>query len=218
MPFAWNWSAFADALPHVLDGLRLTVLATGGGMLLALVLGLLLAVWRRSRSRWSRWPAVGLIEFIRGTPLLIQLYFAYFVLPDYGWNTPLVVGILVLGVHYSTYASEVYRSGIEGVPRGQWDAAAALNLSSLRTWTRVILPQAIPPSVPPLGNYLVGMFKDTPLLFAITVQEMLSEARNHAAHTFHYVESYTAVGLLFLLLSLTAMALIRYAERKLVLR
>jgi polar amino acid transport system permease protein len=218
MRLQWDWSAAAEALPHLIDGLKVTVLATAGGMLLALVLGLVLAVWRRARSRWIAWPAVALIEVIRSTPLLIQLYFAYFVFPDYGWNTPLVVGILVLGVHYATYTSEVYRSGIEGVPRGQWEAATALNLSPVRTWTRIILPQAIPPSVPALGNYLVGMFKDTPLLFAITVQELLAEARNYSAMTFNYVESYTLVGVIFLVLSLAAMALIRYTERRLVLR
>ena len=218
MPLDWDWNAVRDVLPHLLDGLVTTVLVTVGSMAAALVLGLGLAVLRQARPIWIRWPTVTVIEFIRSTPLLIQLFFVYYLLPDYGWNTPLVVGILVLGIHYSTYTSEAYRAGIAGVDRGQWEAARALNLPQSWTWTRIILPQAIPPMIPALGNYLVGMFKDTPMLFAITVQELLAEARNYSDRTFHYVESYTMVGVLFLVLSLLAAAGIRAAERRLVVR
>lgn len=218
MPLDWDWNAVRDVLPHLLDGLVTTVLVTLGSMGAALVLGLVFAVGRQAHPMWIRWPTVSFIEFIRSTPLLIQLFFVYYLLPDYGWNTPLVIGVLVLGIHYSTYTSEAYRAGIESVDRGQWEAARALNLPQSRTWTRIILPQAIPPMIPALGNYLVGMFKDTPMLFAITVQELLAEARNYSDRTFQYVESYTMVGVLFLVLSLVAAALIRAAERRLVIR
>ena len=213
MELDWDWSIAAKALPPLFKGLWITVLATAGGMALALVLGLVLAVLRRSQSRWMAWPAVGVIELIRNTPLLIQLFFIYYWIPDLGWNGPLVTGILVLGIHYATYTSEVYRSGIEAVPQGQWDAAQALNLSRPQTWLNVILPQAIPPVIPALGNYLVAMFKDTPLLYAITVREMLSQAQNFNSRVGSYEESYTLVGMIFLALGLLAAVGIRQAER-----
>ena len=217
MQLNWDWNLVVGALPYLLKGLEITLLATTGGMLLALAGGLLLAILRRSRVRWVSWPTAGVIEFVRSTPLLIQLFFVYFLLPDFVWYGALPTGILVLGIHYSCYISEVYRSGIESVPRGQWDAAQALNLAPGHTWRRIILPQALPPIIPALGNYLVAMLKDTPL-YAITIQELLSEANNFNARVGSYVESYTMVGLIFLLLSLTAAALIRWSERALRIR
>jgi polar amino acid transport system permease protein len=128
--------------------------------------------------------------------------------------TPFVTGVLALGVHYSAYTSEVYRAGIDSVPRGQWEAAAALNLPRARTFFRVILPQALPPVVPALGNYVVAMFKDTPLLSTITVLELLFTAKNLGAETFRYLEPFTLVGLLFLIVSLAAAGGIRMLERR----
>ena len=214
----WQWDIAAEAMPHLLRGLWITALATLGGIGLALVIGLGLAMLRRTRVRWISWPVGSVVEFIRSTPLLIQLFFVYYLIPDFGWNTPLITGILVLGLHYSAYTSEVYRAGIEGVARGQWDAATALNLSRRDTWLHVVLPQAIPPIVPAMGNYLVAMFKDTPMLYAITVQEMLTRATNFSTRVFSTIEVYTLVGIMFLILSLIAASLIRLLEQRLVIR
>lgn len=214
----WDWDLAARGLPYLLEGLWVTVLATAGGMALALALGLGLAMLRRAEPRALAWPAAAWIELVRSTPLLIQLIFVYFLVPDYGWNTPLVTGILVLGVHYSAYTSEVYRAGIQGVARGQWEAATALNLPPWALWSRVVLPQAIPPVVPAMGNYLVAMFKDTPMLYAITVPEMLARATYFSSRFGSSVESYSIVGITFLALSLLAAALIRWSERRLVIR
>jgi len=146
-----------------------------------------------------------LIEFVRSTPLLVQMYFLFYVLPQSGVQmSPLATGILALGVHYAAYCAEVYRAGIESVPRGQLEAATALNMSAWRTAVGVVLPQAIPPVVPALGNYLVAMFKDTPLLSAITVVELLQQSKIIGSTTFRYTEPLTLVGVLFLLLSLVA--------------
>src|SRR3546814_20683718 len=118
-----------------------------------------------STNRSICWPVTGLVEFIRSTPLLIQIYFLYFVFPEFGIVLPaLTAGVLAIGVHYATYCSEVYRAGLENIPRGQWEASIALNLSPYRTFRDIIIPQAIPPIVPALGNYLVALFKSTPLL------------------------------------------------------
>jgi polar amino acid transport system permease protein len=115
-----------------------------------------------------------LVEFIRSTPLLIQIFFMFFVLPKFGIAMPaFLTGVLALGLHYSSYCAEVYRAGLENIPRGQWEAALALNLSPSRTYRDIIIPQAIPPVVPALGNYLVALFKETPLLSAIAVLELM---------------------------------------------
>ena len=164
-------------------------------MLLALSLGLVWALCRRSRLRSVSWPVAGAVEFVRSTPLLIQLYFVYYVLPDFGIILdPWLAGVIALGIHFSTYTSEVYRAGIDGIPQGQWLAARALNLKKLQTYRYVIIPQAIPPVVPALGNYLVAMFKVTPMLSAITVLEVLQRAKNLGNEHFRYLEPLTIVG------------------------
>ena len=169
------------------------------------MLGLILALLRRERPKAIAMPTAVFIEFVRSTPLLVQMYFLFYVLPVTGVQmSPLATGILALGVHYAAYCAEVYRAGIEAVPRGQLEAARALNMSPWRTQIGVVLPQAIPPVVPALGNYMVAMFKDTPLLSAITVVELLQQSKLIGSATFRYTEPLTMVGVLFLLLSLIA--------------
>ena len=169
----FDWSFALEILPTLASALVITIQATVLGMLVAVTLGLVLAMLRRSRLRIVSLPTAFFIEFVRSTPLLVQMYFLFYVLPLTGAQmSPLMTGIVALGLHYATYCAEVYRAGIEAVPRGQWEAATALNMSRWRTAVGVVLPQAIPPVVPALGNYLVAMFKDTPLLSAITVVEL----------------------------------------------
>ena len=161
-------------------------------------------------------PASWLVEFIRDTPLLVQLYFLYFVLlPSVGlsWSA-LLTGIIGIGINYSAYTAEVYRAGIEGVARGQWEAATALNFSSMQTWTSVILPQAVPKVIPALGNYLIAMFKDTPILSSIGVVEMLARAEIIGSQTFRYLEPITLVGVLFLILSYPSSRLVARLEAR----
>jgi polar amino acid transport system permease protein len=215
MRLDWNWAFTLAILPELARALRITVAATLVGAALALGLGLALALLRRSSISGLGAATGWVVEFVRNTPLLIQIYVLFYVLPRFGFSmTPFVTGVLALGVHYSAYTSEVYRAGIDSVPRGQWEAAAALNLPRARTFFRVILPQALPPVVPALGNYVVAMFKDTPLLSTITVMELLFTAKNLGAETFRYLEPFTLVGLLFLIVSLAAAGGIRMLERR----
>ncbi len=148
----WSWERAAQALPPILEGFRITLLATVVGTAIAAVLGLLVALVRRSPSRWVSAPVGLVVEFVRSTPLLVQLVFVYLMLPGV---PALVVGCAVLGVHYATYMSEVYRAGIDAVPRGQWEAAKALDLPRSRVWRAVVLPQAIRKTLPGLGNSAV---------------------------------------------------------------
>ncbi len=211
----WDWGFAAEILPELLAGLWVTVRVTLIGYTVAAAGGLVLALLRRSRFWLVRWPVIGLVEFVRSTPLLVQLFFLFFVLPDFGIVlSPFAAGIIGLGLHYSAYTSEVYRAGIESVDRTQWEGAVALNLGVTTTWVRVILPQAIPTVLPALGNYLVSMFKDAPLLSAITVVGVLRSAQTIASHTFRFIEPLTLVGLLFLVVSLPSALVVRLLERR----
>jgi polar amino acid transport system permease protein len=217
----WDWEFVGEIFPTMVQGMVITVLATLGGIILAVVLGLFLALGRRSQRRWLSYPVAWFIEFVRSTPLLIQLFFLYYALPQVEFLPrsitvidafpTLVIG---LGVHYATYASEAYRAGIDSINKGQWEAATALNLKTSTTWTSVILPQAIPRTLPPLGNYFVGMFKDAPLGAAITVAGVLFEARSFGSATFRFVEPMTVAGFLFLAVSIPAAIFVRYLERR----
>jgi len=212
----FDWRYAWEIMPRLAEGLVVTLQATVLGMADALTLGLALALARRSRHRLLAWPTGVLVEFVRSTPLLVQIYFLFYVLPEVGLRlSPLATGVLALGVHYAAYCSEVYRAGLESVPKGQWDAAVALNLGRWRMMKDIIVPQAIPPIVPALGNYLIAMFKDTPLLSAITVLEVLQAAKLVGAESFRYIEPLTLVGAAFLLLSLLSAAAVRRVEARL---
>jgi polar amino acid transport system permease protein len=211
----WDWDFVWQILPTLIQGVKITILATLLGSVLAAVVGLAIALLRRSPNRRISRPVGFCAEFIRGTPLLVQLYFIFYVLPDIGiLLPPLVAGVIGLGLHYGTYAAEVYRAGIDNVPRGQWEAAKACNLSARQTWTHIILPQAIPPMIPALANYFVAMFKETPLLSAITVLELMNQAKLVANSYYRYVEPMTLVGVFFLIISLFSVILLRWLERR----
>jgi polar amino acid transport system permease protein len=216
---AWSWAFVIEIMPDLLRGLVITIQATIVGFALSAVIGLLMALGRRSDKRWLSWPTTGVIEFIRMTPLLVQLFFLFFVLPQYGLRLPaFIVGVIALGFHYGTYNSEVYRAGIDAIESGQWEAATALNFSPMDIWTRIILPQAIPPMYPSLGNYLVAMFKETSQLMAITVVELTLTARIIGTTTFRFLEPITMAGVLYFAISYPSSFLVsrleaRYARR-----
>ncbi|QKW50070.1 ectoine/hydroxyectoine ABC transporter permease subunit EhuD [Streptomyces buecherae] len=212
----WNWDVARDFLPELLDGLLITLRATALGSVLAFALGLVWALALRSPTRFVRWPVGVFVEFIRNTPLLVQLFFFYWVLPSWDIKfSALTTGVIALGLHYSTYVAEVYRAGIDGVPVGQWEAATALNMARGRTWFVVILPQAIRRVVPALGNYVIAMLKDSPMIALIGVADMLQKARSEGATSFQYIEPYTMVGIAFILISYPASLLMRALERRL---
>lgn len=209
----WDWNYVWEIMPQLLQASVITIEATLLGFLLAAVLGLVLAILRMSKTSWISVPTAGIVEFIRSTPVLIQIFFIFFVFPEFGIVLPaMVAGIIALGLHYGAYCSEVYRAGLENVPRGQWEASTALNLSPYITFRDIIIPQAIPPIVPALGNYLVALFKETPLLSAIAVLELMQTAKILGSQSFRYIEPITLVGAFFLVMSLVAAALIRQVE------
>jgi polar amino acid transport system permease protein len=213
MGFEWDWGYTFEILPILAKASIVTVQATILGFALAATIGLVFALLRMSRNFYVRWGTTGIVEFIRSTPLLIQIFFLYYVLPEFGITIgAMTAGVLALGLHYGSYCSEVYRAGLDNIPRGQWEASTALNLSPYVTFKDIIIPQAIPPVVPALGNYLVALFKETPLLSAIAVVELMQQAKILGSESFQYTEPITLVGLFFLVFSLVSAALIRRVE------
>jgi polar amino acid transport system permease protein len=206
--------AFAlDILPRIAYAAVATVLITVVSFLLALALGIPLLLLRRAPWRPLARAVTIAVDFIRCTPLLVQLYFLYFALPGFGIRlSPFATGIVALTLHYGCYMSEVYRAGLEAVGKGQWDASTALSLSPLETYRAIILPQAVLPIIPAAGNYLVHMFKETPLLASISVIEMMFVSAEIGADQFRYLEPITLCGLMFLIMSLSAALMIRAVE------
>lgn len=211
----WN-SAFAlEILPRLLQGTMWTLITTLASFAVAAVLGIVFAVLCDAPRAIARWPARALVDFIRGTPILIQLYLLYFSLPAIGLTLPaLLVGILTLSIHYACYMCDTYRAGLSAVPKGQREAAHSLGLHRRQTFFMIVLPQAIRPIIPMLGNYLIFLFKETPLLSAVAIIELLQTAKLIGSETFRYTEPFTLVGLIFLVLSLAASWVLRKLEAR----
>lgn len=209
----WNWDYAWEALPILLKAfLQVTLLVTLVGSAIAAVLGLIIAIARRSLPRPLAAILTFVMNFVRMTPIVVQLLFAYYLFTS---TSPLTLGVFIFGIHYATYMAEVYRAGIDAVPTGQWEATTALSMSRRRVWTAVIIPQALRSTVPSLGNYVIAMFKDTPFLMAITVTELVRAAQIFGGQHFRYVEAITLAGVIFLLASYPTSLLIGRLEKRL---
>ncbi len=210
----WRWDFAIEILPNMLWATLNTILAAGIGYAIAAVVGLLFLLGQRTPIKIVNMVNREIVEFIRSTPLLIQLFFVYFVLPQFGITlSAWVCGMITIGLHFGTYLSEVYRGALEGVPKTQWEACRALNFSTFYTYRKIVLPQAFPIAIPGMGNYLVGIFKDTPLLSTIGVAELFHAATAVGGYHYRYLEPYTIVGIIFLTLSIPAAIWIRKIEK-----
>lgn len=212
----FSWDFAREVLPALLRGAIVTFLATIGGFLASLVVGGILLALYRSRSAAVALLGKGMIEVLRSTPLLIQVYFLFFVLPEIGIVLqPVATGIIALGLYHGAYVAEAYRAGFDSVPRGQWDAVESLRFSRYAALRHLILPQAIIPLIPALGNTFITMLKDTPILAAITVPEMMFEANDAGSQSFRYVEPITMAALGYLIMSAAAAGFIHLLQRNL---
>ncbi|WP_199202960.1 ectoine/hydroxyectoine ABC transporter permease subunit EhuD [Mesorhizobium sp. L-2-11] len=208
--------AFAiEIFPRVLEGIGNTILVAILSSLGATVLGFAWEILRRS-SRIARPITQFLVDVIRSTPVLVQVYFLFFVLPYYGVELPaMFVGIFGLSVYFSGYISEVFKAGIDAIPRGQSEAAESLGLGRIDTTIFVIAPQMLRNVAAPLGAYSVSILKSTPLLAVLGVPEMLGRAFDVASETYRYAEPTFVSGVLFLALALIAVFFIGRLERRL---
>ncbi|WP_063750835.1 ectoine/hydroxyectoine ABC transporter permease subunit EhuD [Paraburkholderia nodosa] len=202
-------------LPDLLKGALTSIELTFSILALSLPFGLLLAIARISRARLPRAIASVYIEVIRGTPALLQLFYIYFVLPSFGIRfAPFTAGVIGLSINYSAYLAEVYRAGIEAVPKSQTQAAKALGMSGRQTLRLIVLPQAIRIVVPPLGNYAISLFKDTSLVSIVTVKELMFTGQIISSTNFQYVTIFTLVGALYLAFSWPSALVVHWLERK----
>jgi len=204
-----------DFLPILLQGAVVTVQVTVLSFLLSSVLGLGLALMKLSPIRALAWTGTVIVNVIRGLPIIVQLFYIYFVLPEFGVQlTAFQAGVIGLGIAYSAYQAENFRGGIEAVDAGQREAAQAMGMRSALIMRRVILPQAFRIALPPYGNTLVMMLKDSSLVSTITVAEMTRAGQLIASSTFQNMTVYTLVALLYLLMSLPLVYGLRRLEKR----
>ncbi|GFH40423.1 ABC transporter permease subunit [Lactococcus insecticola] len=219
--------ATRQLLPKLASGFVTAIGASAIGFSLAIVLGIFIAIGRLSKHKWLRGILLVYVEIIRGTPLMVQLIYMYYVVPllimlvvqlivpNFNLSfSPFVAGVLGLGLNYSAYLSELVRSSILGLPKGQREAALALGYTETEALHRIILPQAVRGSVPVFGNYLSMMVKDTSLLAFITVGEMLLVTQNYASSSFLMIESYTILAVAYLIISLPLARLVAHLEKR----
>jgi polar amino acid transport system permease protein len=211
--FQWDWATVWEVLPSLLAAFfQVTLVVTVASTAIAAVLGLIIAMLRRTVPKPVDRVIKFAVDFIRMTPIVVQLLLVYYTFTNLD---ALTVGIIVFGIHYSTYMAEVYRAGIESVPQGQWEATTALSMSRGRTWQAVIIPQALRATVPALGNYAISMFKDTPFLIIIGLVELVNAGIIYGGNTFKYTEPLTLVGIIFLAASYPTALLVGRLEKRL---
>lgn len=203
-------------MPQLLAGLWTTVVLTAGAALLAVLLAMIAGLGRISNRPAIRWVAGCYIEVFRGTSALVQLFWFYFVLPFFGLSLDaMTAGILVLGLNSGAYGAEVVRGAILAVSRGQYEAATALNMTAAQTLRRVVLPQAIPAMLPPAGNLLIELLKNTALVSLITISDLTFSAQMLRAETLRTVEIFGLVLLMYFAVALLITSAIRGLERML---
>jgi polar amino acid transport system permease protein len=218
MNAGWSNEIASEIFPMVLEGFWTVLKVTAVAGVIAVLLGLLVAIVGHTAPASVRRPVSGVMQFVRNTPLLVQVLFVWYATSLYinpEWSA-FAVGSAVLGVHYASYTSESYRAGIDAIPAGQWEAATALNLPTHRLWFAVILPQMMRRSTAAVANWIIAMFKEVPVLFAIGVIEMIAQVKQYQGQ--HYtgaLEGYTIAGLLFLAASYPVAVAMRRLENRL---
>lgn len=209
---------FQDAaafMPVLLAGVWMTVAITLCALLLSMALGLVWALMGASKAGPLRWASQTVITVIRGIPILVQLFYVYFVLPQLGLSLDaFVAGVIGLGVAYSAYQAENFRAGIEAVDKAYIEAARSLGMSDAMVMRRVILPLAVKVALPPFGNTAIMLLKDSSIASTITVAELTRAGQLLALSTFKNMTVYTLIALLYLTMSLPLTFLTRWLERR----
>jgi polar amino acid transport system permease protein len=209
------WRDAAEFMPILLQGVGLTIAVTAGSLVLSTVLGLGWALMRVSQIKMLRQASKLAVNLIRGIPIIVQLFYIYFVLPEFGIAlSALQAAIIGLGIAYSAYQSENFRAGIEAVDPGQIEAAQSIGMRRLLIMRRVVLPQAVRIVLPPYGNIMIMMLKDSSQASTITVAELALQGKLIASSTFKNMTVFSLVALLYLCMSLPLMAMVTWLERR----
>src|SRR5258705_1474163 len=209
------WRDTVEFLPILMSGVALTIIVTIGSLLLSTVLGLVWALMRVSGIGFLTGLSAGVINVIRGIPIIVLLFYLYFVMPEFGLTlTALQAAILGLGIAYSAYQAENFRAGIEAIDKGQIEAAQAIGMSWRQTMRRVVLPQAVRIVLPPYGNVMIMMLKDSSQASTITVAELALQGKLIASSTFKNTSVFTLVALMYLTMSIPLILLVRHFEKR----
>jgi polar amino acid transport system permease protein len=204
-----------EFFPILLQGVWLTIVVTIGSLALSTVLGLFWALMRVSGIGVLAGLSAGLINVIRGIPIIVLLFYLYFVMPEFGVTmSALQAAILGLGIAYSAYQAENFRAGIEAIDKGQIEAAQAIGMSWSQTMRRVVLPQAVKIVLPPYGNVMIMMLKDSSQASTITVAELALQGKLIASSTFKNTSVFTLVALMYLTMSIPLILLVRHFEKR----
>ncbi|MCA1771818.1 MAG: amino acid ABC transporter permease [Halomonas sp.] len=214
--FEFNWEATLNSIPHLLPGIPYTLLISFGGLAIGFFIGIFFGLLRISPLRWLRWPAIVYVEVFRGTPILVQVLFIFYGLPQIlgGPINALVAGIAAIAVNSGAYISEIVRGGVQSIERGQREASLSLGLSRTQAFRYVIWPQAFRRMIPPLGNQGIISIKDTSLFSVIGVGELVRQGQVYIASTFTAMEVYLMVAIMYLAITWTLSIILRQLENK----
>jgi polar amino acid transport system permease protein len=215
---AWgasDWERIREYMPDLLEGAVITLKVAWLSLALGTLIGIAVAMTSRSRFMAVRTVTAVYVQVGRAVPEIVQVFIWYFVLPDYGIVlSPFSAGVIAIGVAFGPYLGEVFRAGVEAVPRTQWEASQVLGLSRLQIWRRIVFPQAFRTVAPVYTGYFISIFKATALLSFISLREVFGVARNLAALNFRYIELFTIVMIIYLLMGIPAVLLMRAVERR----
>ncbi len=212
---SWDWAYVVKILPDLLLGVWYTVLVTLASAAIALAGGLLIAVFQDTTNAVGKACVRFFLELFRGVPILVLLYFGYYVLPEIKISLPAFgLGVGVLGIVYAAFCSEVYRGSLVTIPRGMRDACVALGLSPYTTWVHVLIPMMVRKAAPALMNYVLMLFRQSSFLFAIGVPVLLGRAQVVGYESFRYLEPFTMAGVFYLAINLPFVYLLSRFETK----
>ena len=214
--FQFDGQAAIASIPHLLTGIPWTLLISFGGLAIGFVIGIIFGLLRINPLRVLRWPAIAYIEVFRGTPVLVQVLFIFYGLPQLlgGPINAVVAGIAAIALNAGAYISEIVRGGVQSIEKGQREAGLSLGLSRIDTFRYIIWPQALRRMIPALGNQGIVSIKDTSLFSVIGVGELVRQGQVYIATTFTALEVYFMVAMLYLVITLSLSIALRLLERK----
>lgn len=215
MHFQFDWQAAIDSIPFLLTGVPLTLLISFVGIAIGFAIALFFGLLSLAPNRWLRWPATAYIEIFRGTPILVQVLFIFYGLPQILGEpiNALTAGIAAIAVNAGAYFAEIVRGGVQSIDKGQTEAGLSSGLSSGQTFVYIVWPQALRRMIPALGNQCIVSIKDTSLFAVIGVGELVRQGQIYIATTFKALEVYLMVAILYLCITLTLSLLLRGLER-----
>jgi polar amino acid transport system permease protein len=205
---------YLNIIKFVPDGIVVTFKVTVGAILLSLVIGLFTGLGRISANRLFNGAASLYVEIIRGIPLLVQIFYIYYALGRFVKIPDLLSAIIAMAVCYGAYMGEVFRAGIQSIPKGQTEAALSLGMNRWQAMRHVILPQAFKVVLPPVGNEFIALLKDSSLVSILAVADLLRRGREFASESFTYFETYTVIALIYLIITLFFSKLIGIMEER----